>query len=242
MMGCKKMQIFPAVDIKDKKAVRLTRGDYDQMKVYSSDPQEVAKSFASAGAKNVHLVDLDGAKDGCLANFDVIKSIVETCGLFVEVGGGVRDEERIAKYLDCGAGRVIIGTAAVENFEFVKNAVKRFGNAVAVGVDAKDERVAIHGWKTVTDVDSLEFCKRLRDAGVATVIYTDVAKDGVMQGTNLQVYEKLAAIKGLNVIASGGITFLDELKQLSAMGIHGAILGKALYEGVLDLREALKIR
>jgi len=235
------MQLFPAIDIRDKKVVRLTFGDYDQMKVYADDPVQIAKNFAECGAKNMHVVDLDGAKDGNLANFDVIANIVKNCGLFVEVGGGIRDEERIKKYIDCGVGRVILGTVAVENFAFVEQMAKKYGDKIAVGVDAKDGYVAIHGWKTVTDVPSLDFCKKLRDVGVKTVIYTDISKDGGMAGTNLQVYEELAKIDGLDVVASGGITFYDELTKLDEMGIYGAILGKALYEGVIDLKKVVEL-
>lgn len=235
------MQIFPAIDIKDKKVVRLTFGDYDQIKTYADDPVVIAKNFLECGAKNLHVVDLDGAKDGKLANFDVIEKIAKNCGMFVEVGGGIRDEERIKKYIDCGVGRVILGTVAVENFAFVEQMAKKYGDKIAVGVDAKDGYVAIHGWKTITDVKSVDFCTKLRDAGVKTVIYTDISKDGALSGTNLQVYGELAKIDGLDVVASGGITFYDEIKSLKNMGTYGAILGKALYEGKLDLKKVLEL-
>ena len=235
------MQIFPAIDIRDKKVVRLTFGDYDQMKIYADDPQQIAKNFCECGAKNLHVVDLDGAKDGNLANFDVIEKIAKNCGMFVQVGGGIRDEQRIKQYIDCGVGRVILGTVAIENFAFVEQMAKKYGDKIAVGVDAKDGYVAIHGWKTVTDIDSVEFCKKLRDAGVKTVMYTDISKDGGMAGTNLQIYKQLAEIKGLDIVASGGITFYDELTTLDKMGTYGAILGKALYEGLLDLKKAVEL-
>lgn len=235
------MELFPAIDIKDKKVVRLTYGDYDRMKIYSDSPSDIAKNFADCGAKNIHIVDLDGAKDGNLANFDIISGIAKNSGLFVEIGGGIRDEERIRKYLDCGAGRVIIGTAAVENFGLVQSAVKKFGSKIAVGVDAKNNRVAIHGWKTETDIDSAEFCVKLRDAGVSTVIYTDISKDGALGGTNMEIYRRLSAVGGLDVIASGGITFYRELEELESIGVYGAILGKALYEGRIDLATAVKM-
>ncbi len=235
------MRIFPAIDIREKRVVRLTRGDYGQMKVYGGSPVDTAMDFARQGAKNLHVVDLDGAKDGTTANFDVIKDITSSCGMFVEVGGGIRDEKRIEKYLSAGAGRVILGTAAVRNFGFVESCVKNFGDKIAVGVDASDGKVAVSGWLEVTNIDSLDFCVKLRDAGVDAVIYTDISKDGAMAGTNLDVFRRLVKIKGLKIIASGGITFYDEIKALSDMGIHGAVLGKALYEGKINLAEALKL-
>lgn len=235
------MELFPAIDIRGAKVVRLTKGDYDVMKVYRDNPAEVAEEFLKAGASNLHVVDLDGARDGSLANFDSIKELASTKGLFIEVGGGIRNMERIESYLKLGVGRVILGTAAVKNYPFVEQAVKEFGDAVAVGVDAKDGMVAISGWEEVTATDSLDFCKKLRDTGVKTVIYTDISKDGAMSGTNLEIYKKLSEIKGLDIVASGGITFENEIETLRDMGTYGAILGKALYEGKLDLNKALKI-
>lgn len=235
------MELFPAIDIRGAKVVRLTKGDYDVMKVYRDSPKEVAEEFLKAGANNLHVVDLDGARDGSLANFESIKALASTKGLFIEVGGGIRNMERIEAYLKLGVGRVILGTAAVKNYPFVEQAVKEFGNAVAVGVDAKDGMVAVSGWEEVTATDSLDFCKRLRDTGVKTVIYTDISKDGAMSGTNLEIYKKLSEIKGLDIVASGGITYESEIETLRDMGTYGAILGKALYEGKLDLSRALKI-
>ena len=235
------MELFPAIDIRGAKVVRLTKGDYDVMKVYHDNPKEVAEKFLKAGANNLHVVDLDGARDGSLVNFDSIKALASTKGLFIEVGGGIRNMERIEAYLKLGVGRVILGTAAVKNYPFVEQAVKEFGDAVAVGVDAKDGMVAVSGWEEVTATDSLEFCKRLRDTGVKTVIYTDISKDGAMSGTNLEIYKSLSEIKGLDIVASGGITYENEIETLRDMGTYGAILGKALYEGKLDLSKALKI-
>jgi len=235
------MEIFPAIDIRGAKVVRLTKGDYDVMKVYRDNPTEVAKEFLDAGASNLHVVDLDGARDGSLANFESIKALASTKGLFIEVGGGIRNIERIEGYLNLGVGRVILGTAAVKNYPFVVEAVKEFGDAVAVGVDAKDGMVAVSGWEEVTEIPSFEFCKKLRDTGVKTVIYTDISKDGAMSGTNLEAYKKLAEIKGLDIVASGGITFEEEIAALRDMNTYGAILGKALYEGKLDLKRALQI-
>ena len=235
------MIILPAIDIKDGNCVRLFKGDFSTVEKVASDYLETAKGFEAAGSEWIHMVDLDGAKDGNLANFDVIEQIAKNCGMFVQVGGGIRDEERIQKYIDCGVGRVILGTVAVENFAFVEQMAKKYGDKIAVGVDAKDGYVAIHGWKTVTDINSIDFCKKLRDAGVKTVIYTDISKDGGMAGTNIDVYKQLSKIEGLDIVASGGITFYDELTTLDQMGTYGAILGKALYEGLLDLKKAVEL-
>lgn len=235
------MELFPAIDIRGAKVVRLTKGDYDQMKVYRDDPTEVAAEFLAAGARNLHVVDLDGARAGTMANFDSIRALAATKGLFIEVGGGIRTLERIEQYLNLGVGRVILGTAAVRDFSFVEQAVRSFGDAVAVGVDAKDGMVAVSGWEEVTALEAFAFCEKVRDAGVKTVIYTDISKDGALSGTNLAAYERLAEIKGLDIVASGGITFEEEIRTLTKMGTYGAILGKALYEGKLDLKRALAI-
>lgn len=235
------MNILPAIDIRGGKVVRLTKGDYDNMTVYRDSPAEVAEEFLAAGAENLHVVDLDGARDGTPVNLSAIRELCEVKGLLIEVGGGIRNLERIEQYLSLGVGRVILGTAAVRDFSFVEAAVKRFADAVAVGVDAKDGMVAVSGWEEVTALPAFSFCEKLRDAGVKTVIYTDISKDGALSGTNLAVYEALRQIEGLNIIASGGITFEDEIRALSKMGLYGAILGKALYEGRLDLRRALAI-
>lgn len=234
------MEIFPAIDLKDGKVVRLTQGDYDRVDVYSDNPEEIALSFQAKGARNLHVVDLDGARDGELANFPVIEAIVKKTGLFVQVGGGIRDGERVRRYLEAGASRVILGTVAAENFELLRELVRTYGEKIAVGVDAKDEKIAIRGWREVTDINSVEFCERLADAGVKTVIYTDIAKDGAMSGTNLAVYKRLAQFAGLNIVASGGISALSELEALKRTGIYGAIVGKALYQGILTIEEVLK--
>lgn len=234
------MKIFPAIDLRDGKVVRLYQGDYDQMTVYNDDPVAVVRQFKAAGASHLHVVDLDGAKDGELTNFSTIKSIVEEGGLFVEVGGGIRDEERIRQYLDLGVGRVILGTIAVTDFPFLCKMVETYGEKIAVGVDARDGMVAIHGWKEVTDTESYAFCEKLRDAGVKSVIYTDIAKDGGLQGTNLEAYRRLAQIEGLSVTASGGISYLSEIEKLRDLA-DAAILGKAIYTGALDLRKAVAV-
>lgn len=235
------MQIFPAIDLKDGKVVRLTQGDYDKVNIYSENPAEIAAGFAAKGAKNLHVVDLDGARDGNLANFAAVKAIIEKAGLFVEIGGGIRDEERIQKYLAVGASRVILGTAAAENFAFLEAMVRKYGDKIAVGVDAKDGKVAVKGWIEVIDTDSVEFCKKLEAAGVKTVIYTDISKDGAMSGTNLEIYARLADEVNLDIIASGGISSLAELEALKQMGTYGAIVGKAIYTKTLTLEEVLAI-
>ena len=234
------MQIYPAIDLKNKQVVRLYKGDYAKVTVYSDNPVATALSFKEAGAGNIHLVDLDGAKEGSPVNYGVIKDIVSETQLFAEVGGGIRDMRRIENYLKAGAGRVILGTAALENPDFLAEAVKEFGGSVAVGIDAKDGKVATRGWLDLSDTDAAEFAVRVRDAGVKTIIYTDISKDGTLSGTNMEVYGKLVKIGGLNVIASGGITYIDEIRQLARVGVYGAILGKALYAGLLNLADALR--
>ncbi len=235
------MELYPAIDLRDGCAVRLLRGNYDEMTVYGHDPVAVAKGFAACGARHLHIVDLDGAKDGTLANFAVIERIIAETGLFVEVGGGIRDTERIRKYLEAGASRVILGTSALEIPGFAQGAAAAYPDAVAVGVDAKDGRVATRGWLNVSETDAFSFCAEMRDAGVGTVIYTDISRDGAMQGCNLDAYRRLVGIEGLRVIASGGISTISELKTLSEMGVYGAILGKSIYTGAIDLAEALRI-
>ena len=234
------MKIFPAIDLRDGKAVRLYQGDYDQMTVYSDSPVEVAKSFKAKGADCLHLVDLDGAKDGRLVNFDTIKEIVEEVDMYVEVGGGIRDEERIRQYLELGVGRVILGTIAVKDPEFLVAMVTKYGERISVGVDARDGYVAVNGWKEITDRESFEFCRYLRDIGVKTVIYTDISRDGGLEGTNMEAYRKLQNIEGLEVTASGGISFEEEITALKDVAA-AAILGKAIYSGKLDLERAVKL-
>lgn len=234
------MELFPAIDLRDGQAVRLFQGDYDQMTVYSKSPVDVARQFKAKGAENLHLVDLDGARDGVLVNFESIREIVADVDLFVEVGGGIRDEERIRQYLDLGVGRVILGTIAVNDPDFLEEMVGKYQEKIAVGVDVKDGFVAINGWKEVTGRDGMEFCRYLRDIGVSTVIYTDISRDGGLKGTNLEVYKQLSKIEGLNVVASGGISFAEEITALKET-VYGAILGKALYDGMLDLETAVKL-
>ena len=234
------MDIFPAIDLREGKVVRLFQGDYDKMTVYGGDPAGTALEFMKKGAENLHVVDLDGAKDGRLAKFEVIEKIVKSTDLFVEVGGGIRDEDRIKGYLDIGVGRVILGTAAVKDRAFLERMVSVYGDKIAVGVDVKDGYVAVNGWKEATDEKGMAFCRYLRDIGVSTVIYTDISKDGGLNGTNIEVYRELSDIKGLDIIASGGISFEEEISELKDI-VSGAILGKAIYSGTLDLERAVKL-
>ena len=234
------MQIFPAIDLSGGQVVRLYQGDYDKMTVYGADPCAVARDFIAAGAKYLHVVDLDGAKDGTLANFTSIAAIAKQGGLYIEVGGGIRTEERIRQYLDLGVSRCILGTIAVKDFEFTARMAQKYGDAIAVGVDARDGFVAINGWKELSDETGIDFCRRLYDAGVKTVIYTDISRDGAEQGTNLELYRQLSEIEGLNITASGGVSSLEELRELRRIGTHAAILGKALYTGRLDLKTVIE--
>lgn len=233
------MEIFPAIDLLGGQVVRLYQGDYDQKTVYAADPCAVAREFLAAGARFLHVVDLDGAKDGTLANFESIRALCEQGGLSIEVGGGIRDEERIRRYLDLGMDRCILGTVAVKNFEFTARMAAKYGGKIAVGVDTRDGYVAVNGWTELSPEKGVDFCRRLYAAGVGTVIYTDISRDGAEAGTNLEIYRELAAIQGLRITASGGVGSLSELQELQVIGVHAAILGKALYTGRLDLKTVL---
>lgn len=235
------MEIFPAIDIMCGQVVRLTKGEFKTAEIFSENPLEILEQFKECGAKNLHIVDLDGAKYGALVNFSIIKKLASYNGIFIEIGGGIRDEEKIKKYLDLGIGRVILGTAAANNFGFVEKMAVKYQDKIAIGVDAKNSFVATEGWEKVTQIPSLDFCKQCADAGISTIIYTDIATDGAMQGTNMEAFKKLSIIKNLNIIASGGISNESELITLKKMGIYGAIIGKALYKGLIDLKRALAI-
>ena len=235
------MELFPAIDLIGGCAVRLVKGDYAQKTVYSDNPAEVAKSFAAAGAKYLHVVDLEGAKDGGTPNLETIKNIVENGGLLVEVGGGIRSEEVIQKYLDAGVFRVILGTAAVQNPVFLEEMVQKYGEKIAVGVDIKDGMVAIKGWTEVSAESCFDFCEKLQKIGVKTIICTDISKDGLLSGTNLELYKELSEKFSVDIVASGGVTTLDDVKKLADMGMYGAILGKALYTGNIDLKAAVEL-
>lgn len=229
------MRIYPAIDLRNGQAVRLVQGDYNQMTVYGDNPAEVAKQFRAQGASNLHLVDLDGAKSGNPVNKPVIQAILQVPGLFVQVGGGLRTRARVDEFLSMGVNRVILGTAAIQNPAFAVEMVKAYGaDAIAVGMDARNGKAATDGWLETSGEDSFTLCERLADRGIRTIIYTDISKDGLLSGTNLEAYARLSEIKDLNIIASGGITGMDELYKLSAMGIYGAIVGKALYTGHMD--------
>ena len=234
------IELIPAIDIIEGKCVRLTQGDYSTRKVYNEDPLEVAKMLEDNGIRRLHVVDLDGARDGTLANFESIAAIARQGGLYMEVGGGIRTEDRIRRYLDLGVGRCILGTIAVKDFDFTKRMAEVYGDRIAVGVDARDGYVAINGWKELSAEKGVDFCRRLRDAGVKAVIYTDISRDGAEQGTNLDLYRELSQIEGLAVTASGGVSSLEELRQLKAIGTQAAILGKALYTGRLDLKTVME--
>ena len=221
--------------------MRLTKGEYDSVKTYSDMPTKVAKGFFEKGAKCLHLVDLDGAKTGQTDNFSTVEQIVKSTSAFVEIGGGVRDEERIERYLGVGVGRVILGTVAIKNPSLLKSAVKKYGNKIAVGVDVKNGYVATDGWLALSGQKGVELVRNLRNEGVETVIYTDIARDGMLQGTNMTAYEELSKIDGINIMASGGITTLDEIEKLRNMNIYGAILGKAIYENRISLSDALMV-
>lgn len=233
------MELFPAIDLRGGAAVRLLRGDYKQMTVYSTSPVEVAKSFAAAGARYLHLVDLDGAKDGGTPNCELIAQIVSESGLLTEVGGGIRNMQAVEHYLNAGARRVIIGSAAVTDPDFLREALLRFGERIAVGVDLKDGCVAIHGWTETSRLDGYAFIESMQELGVKTIICTDISKDGAMQGVNAELYRELKRRFSLDIIASGGVSGLSDLETLSSIGVRGAILGKALYTGGIKLEEAI---
>lgn len=234
------MKIFPAIDLCGGKVVRLLKGDYGQVTEYGLDAVTVAKNFSECGARYLHVVDLDGAKDGSTRNFKLIEDIANATGMFCEVGGGIRTMESIDAYLNSGAGRVILGTAAINDPKLLEDAVKKHGEKIAVGVDTKDGKVAVKGWTEITQTDGIVFCAELYTKGVKNIIYTDISKDGTLAGTNIVAYRCLAKIQGLNVTASGGISSLEELVILNQIGTSAAILGKALYEGVLDLRAVIE--
>lgn len=234
------MKLYPAIDLRGGQAVRLYQGDYDQMTVYNADPVAQARAFIDAGAKYLHVVDLDGAKDDTTANLQTIAAIAKLGGLKIEVGGGIRDEERIRRYLDLGVDRCILGTIAVKDFAFTEKMARTYGARIAVGVDMKQDYVAVNGWKEVTPEPGVDFCRRCAAAGVGAIIATDISRDGTMQGTNLDLYRELLTIPGIEVTASGGIARMEELAELQAMGCHAAILGKSIYTGAIDLAEAVR--
>ena len=235
------MLIYPAIDLYGGKAVRLFKGDYNQMTVYNENPLEVARDFVKSGATRIHLVDLEGARDGNTPNLHVVCRIKEEAGLFCEVGGGIRNMEVVDRYMDAGIDRVILGTAAVTDPAFLQAAVSKYGEKIAVGVDIKDGLVAIKGWTETADLEAIAFCKQLEALGVKTVICTDISRDGAMQGTNHDLYKTLSEKFSLDIIASGGVSSIEDIKRLAKQNIHGAIVGKAYYSGSLNLAEAIEV-
>ena len=235
------MLILPAIDLYEKKAVRLYKGDYDNMTVYSENPLEVARDFENAGATFIHLVDLEGAKFGTTPNLDIVRKIVEYTKLDVEIGGGIRDDETVQKYIDIGVRRVILGTAAVTDDAFLRRCVEKYKDSIAVGVDIKDGFVAIKGWTEKSQLTADEFFAHLSEIGVKTVICTDISKDGAMKGTNRQLYKELSGKYSMDIVASGGVSDLEDIKALNEMNLYGAIVGKAYYIGAINLKEAIEV-
>lgn len=235
------MIILPAIDLLDRKAVRLLKGDYNQVTVYSDSPLEVAEKFKSLGATHIHMVDLDGAKYGTAPNMDIVAEVAEKTGLFIEIGGGIRSMETVKKYIDAGISRVILGTAAICDEDFLKEAVKAYGEKIAVGADVKDGKIAVKGWLEQSDVTLDEFFLKMQDLGVKNIICTDISRDGAMRGTNLELYRELSARYSLDITASGGVSSIEDVKRLREMNLYGAIIGKAYYTGAVDLKEAIEV-
>ena len=235
------MYIYPAIDLVQGKAVRLFKGDYAQMTVYSDDPVSVAKDFQAAGSRHIHLVDLEGAKSGVPENLETIKRIISETNLFVEVGGGIRNMETVETYLNAGVNRVILGTAAVTNPDFLEAALGKYGERIAVGVDLKDGLVAIKGWTETSQRNAYEFFEYMQRVGVRTCICTDISRDGAMKGTNRELYKELSSRYTIDLIASGGVSSMEDVQALAAMNLHGAIIGKAYYIGAINLKEAIEV-
>ncbi len=235
------MNIFPAIDLYDKKAVRLYKGNYDEMTVYSENPIEIAYDFEKSGAKFIHMVDLEGAKNGTTPNIDIVKEVATKTSLFVEIGGGIRNLETVEKYLNAGVSRVILGTSAVTDEDFLKEAISKYQEKIAVGADIKDGYIAIKGWIEKSQYSLDEFLSKMQKLGVKTVICTDISKDGAMKGTNLELYKELSEKYSLNIVASGGVSTIDDIKALRKMNLYGAIIGKAYYTGAIDLKEAIEV-
>lgn len=235
------MILYPAIDLYEGKAVRLFKGDYNQMTVYNENPLAVARDFLRCGATHIHMVDLEGARDGTTPNLETVQTIKQQTGLFCEVGGGIRTMEIVDRYLSAGIDRVILGTAAVTDPEFLAEALAKYGEKIAVGIDIKDGLVAIKGWTETSDQDALNFCGKMQEMGVKTIICTDISKDGAMQGTNHSLYKTLSEQFSLQIIASGGVSSLEDVQRLAGQNLHGAIIGKAYYSGSLDLARAIEV-
>ena len=235
------MNIFPAIDLYEGAAVRLFKGDYNQMTVYDKNPLNIAKKFEECGAEFLHMVDLEGAKSGLTPNLETIENIVKNTSLFVELGGGIRSMETVEKYLSIGVSRVILGTAAITDEDFLDKAIAEYGEKIAVGVDIKDGFVAIKGWTEKSQYTFEDFCKKMQDKGVKTLICTDISKDGAMKGTNRELYKSLSEKLSLDIIASGGVSTIDDIRALREMNLYGAIIGKAYYTNAIDLKEAIEV-
>ena len=235
------MIILPAIDLYEKKVVRLFKGRYDQMTVYSENPLETAREFESCGASYVHIVDLEGAKDGTTPNIEIVKQIAGETNLKVEIGGGIRDMETVEKYISAGVNRIILGTAAVTDEAFLCSAVSKYGKKIAVGADIRDGYIAIKGWLEKTNYSTEKFLDYIQEKDISTVICTDISKDGAMRGTNLELYRKLSEKYSLNIIASGGVSSVSDIEWLRSMNIYGAIIGKAYYTGAINLKEAIEV-
>lgn len=235
------MVIYPAIDIYAGKAVRLYKGDYAQMTVYNDDPTAVAADFVAKGAACIHMVDLEGARSGTTPNLATICLVKETTGLFCQVGGGIRSMETVKAYLDAGIDRVILGTAAVTDPDFARTAVDAYGEKIAVGVDIRDGFVAVKGWTEKSSLEAFDFCRCMEAIGIRTVICTDISKDGAMQGPNHDLYRRLSQQLGMQIIASGGVSSIEDIERLAAMDIHGAIVGKAYYTGAVELARAIEV-
>lgn len=235
------MKIYPAIDLFEGKAVRLYKGDYAQMTVYNEDPAAVAADFKAKGAEHIHMVDLEGAKAGTTPNLATICRVKEQTGLFCQVGGGIRNMDTVSRYLNAGLDRVILGTAAVTDPDFAKAAVDAYGERIAIGVDIKDGFVAVKGWTEKSSLEAFAFCAQMEKIGIKTLICTDISKDGAMQGPNAELYKALSRQLGMDIIASGGVSNIDDIRRLAAMDLHGAIVGKAYYTGAVDLREAIEV-
>ncbi len=235
------MLIYPAIDLFGGKAVRLFKGDYAQMTVYSENPVEVARDFIAKGATHIHLVDLEGAKSGTTPNDEIVAAIKAATGAFCEIGGGIRSMNVIERYISAGIDRVILGTAAVTASGFVEEAVTKYGEKIAVGIDIKDGFVAIKGWTESSGLDAFAFTQQMQALGVKTLICTDISRDGAMQGANHNLYRELSERFSMNIIASGGVSSMEDVQKLAALNIHGAIIGKAYYTGAIDLNEAIEV-
>lgn len=235
------MLIYPAIDLYKGKAVRLYKGDYKQMTVYSEYPTEIALDFESKNAECIHMVDLEGARNGDTPNIDTVREIIAGTKLFSEVGGGIRSMQVIDKYLDAGVDRVILGTAAVNDRAFLEEASREFNKALAVGVDIRDGRVAVNGWTEKSEYDAFRFCHEMQETGIKTLICTDISRDGAMKGTNLELYKELSEQLSVDIIASGGVSDMEDIIELRDMKLSGAIIGKAYYTGAIRLDEAVRI-